>query len=875
MFVITGSLVGGLFEGAHTDVRYDEQLGQYQGLYAQLAADMIAKGWQPVWATRNRQGEWTPLPGTTGGRSEFPSSRPMPQGELARIAFRPPESVKILDVDHYGDKLGAHTIERAEEELGVLPPTWRVTSRGPGDRGGRLLYRYDGIHDFKDSALRAFADPDTGATFVEIVRTSHRFSWAPYDVNPKVFDPAVIGSGVVQCYDPLGRPCALPPVDQLPWLPAEWTDYLSDPPRIALPQLPVIDTDGTTEWWLHIPDSSVGTRSTLGSLAFEMMKSGADVDLVRAQLRRISVALDVGRPWREEDFAALTDGNTQEKVARTRGEWAAQRLFLVKMLPGGEAALDRAVDQAERDHQRHMALALFPKATDEVPLLPPEPTPATPMPDLSGLALSQRFEVDEDTGAIRPRHGASDVGLATDLIERCFTHVRFASDAGHWLINQGHAWEDFGNKSEAPSRAKSLAFSYGQQLERLAADQMAKPAKGEEDPAEPWVKMLRSAHAKLTSNSGAGAVGAAAASIASGNPGTCVRVADLDTEPHILWAGGIPWDLRASLRQPVPASAGSYSPVHRMTAAYVPDITVPTPMWDLYLSEVWPDPALAAYAIREIAGAGLWGETSKQHPVLDGKPSSGKSTVAQQIVRILGSYAVQVSPSKLLTGRADSTAEEEMSRLIGARLAWMDEPPPPRKQAVSEFNELASGTGTISASAKYKNVVTARKLFNFVVCQNPRNRLQLGAEGVTERIVFIPCPGIPARTAHARHLMLAAFEQEAPGILARLITECAQFRAGARLPVPEPARAAQEEASVSMDEWAEAFMDMFEEDDSSKAVRNWMTLSAIKNAVNGVCRHQQATQQDMEDRMRKLGFDVRVGQKQKRACVKYRAMAFR
>jgi hypothetical protein len=60
------------------------------------------------------------------------------------IALRLPRNVIGVDVDAYGTKRGAETLEAAEEAWGPLPPTWVSGSREDGVSGIRLYPRAGG-----------------------------------------------------------------------------------------------------------------------------------------------------------------------------------------------------------------------------------------------------------------------------------------------------------------------------------------------------------------------------------------------------------------------------------------------------------------------------------------------------------------------------------------------------------------------------------------------------------------------------------------------------------------------------------------------------------------------------------------------------------
>jgi hypothetical protein len=317
-----------------------------------LARDMIMKGWQPVWCLARQSGAFTPIPDTTGGSAPYPKVVPQPEA-AHRLAFRPPPSVVIFDVDHYDGKMGKYTIDKAEAWLGDLPDTWRVTSRGVDNPSGRYLFRKPVDLDFTDSALHQFADDD-GHTSVEIVRTSHRFSWAPGDVNHK-------NGLTVECFDPMDDKCDLPDVSELPELPEAWVTYLSNPP---IPQSHLAYTrpsDGP-EWWLSQADQSLGTRAELAQFAFDMLASRMSPDFTLDQLRRVSLALNPGEPWEDKHLIGLVDANTQQKVGEIVEREQAEYEFMTGMA-GGEESARRKYEQAEAAYQNKQLI----RAEIEVP----------------------------------------------------------------------------------------------------------------------------------------------------------------------------------------------------------------------------------------------------------------------------------------------------------------------------------------------------------------------------------------------------------------------------------------------------------------------------------------------------------------------------
>lgn len=161
--------------------------------------------------------QWSPVVGVTGG-VPWPQPWSIPDVPY-RLAFRPPPNAWVMDVDdHDGQGQGPATLAAMEERLGPLPPTWRLSARGAHNPAGRRLYRIPPDLLITDAAFKPFG----GA--IESVRTGHRFSWAPGDINPKTGTP-------VECFGPDGNPTTLPPVSQWPELPSAWVALLRTAPQ--------------------------------------------------------------------------------------------------------------------------------------------------------------------------------------------------------------------------------------------------------------------------------------------------------------------------------------------------------------------------------------------------------------------------------------------------------------------------------------------------------------------------------------------------------------------------------------------------------------------------------------------------------------------
>jgi hypothetical protein len=269
-----------------------------------LAQDMIEKGWQPVWCPARQSGSFTPLPGCTGKEPVFPTVLPQPT-TAHKLAFRPPLNVLVIDVDHYDEKQGMDTIDRAEDWLGPLPLTYRVTSRGGSNPSGRYLYRIPADLVVTDSSLFQFADSD-GATHVEIVRTGHRFSWAPGDYHYK-------NDELIKCFDSFGDEDELPYVSELPELPEKWVAYFRNPPVPQRHEAYTRPSDGA-EWWLSQADASLGTDTELAGFAYNMLLSRVPYEEIWEQWARVARSDNPNWIWDRKDFERHLSARAESKA---------------------------------------------------------------------------------------------------------------------------------------------------------------------------------------------------------------------------------------------------------------------------------------------------------------------------------------------------------------------------------------------------------------------------------------------------------------------------------------------------------------------------------------------------------------------------------
>ena len=175
------------------------------------AADLYwSAGWRgilplPYAAKKNPPAGYT---GSTGTDPAYPDVATWADGTDGNrnICLRMPANIIGIDVDAYGDKLGAQTLATKEAEWGALPPTWRTTSRDDGTSGIRLYRVPEGL-----------AWPGVVGPGIETVRRDHRYAVVWPSVHPE--------GGTYRWINPHGvvTTNAVPDPETLPMLPDAWT----------------------------------------------------------------------------------------------------------------------------------------------------------------------------------------------------------------------------------------------------------------------------------------------------------------------------------------------------------------------------------------------------------------------------------------------------------------------------------------------------------------------------------------------------------------------------------------------------------------------------------------------------------------------------
>jgi hypothetical protein len=181
-----------------------------------------------------------PAEGWTGWLGDWPSYADVlawvEDRPRSNIGLRMPHGVLGIDVDSYGNKHGGYTRQQCELKWGLLPDTWRSTSRDDG---------VSGIYFFRVPPGLDWPGVLPGGD-VETIHFGHRYAVAPPSLHPE-------GGRPYRWFDPHGIvSTGIPRVADLPLLPVEWIVGLGAHPHTQQARAD-LDDHGVTAFLTGLP----------------------------------------------------------------------------------------------------------------------------------------------------------------------------------------------------------------------------------------------------------------------------------------------------------------------------------------------------------------------------------------------------------------------------------------------------------------------------------------------------------------------------------------------------------------------------------------------------------------------------------------------
>jgi hypothetical protein len=529
--------------------------------------------------------------------------------------------------------------------------------------------------------------------------------------------------------------------------------------------------------WDQLPDGSLTHDDELKDLAWDMgTEYGREEGEVRYQWQRLAGA--VSSPWTEKDFT-----RHWKKVPARRAEILeaddATRLredFGLAVLP--------TLLEAEQARQQEVFTERTTAPAGFGPPTPPQPDGIYEY-DYDGISWFHYYLGAEVFDAGRP----TDAGNAEAVLRRAWRVLRHDEEADTWFKRTAGRWVQ--DADAAKEAVTALGFL-------LPAERSAEPLKDPRyehlDPeADAGLIAALKRHAKNYERFSTSAVVNSIAAMmkniarARSEPWMTVRDSAVDADPEILWAGGVPWDLKQSGRFPVRSARTDRNEPHAHSAACVPDAAVGTPMWNDLLDAVWPprpytdaegrpqlDRSLQQWAVLMLS-AGVTGYPKKVVPLLRGGTDRGKSTMIDAIADVLGSYFRPLNEKILEAGA--STHDTVLMELKGTRLTFLDEGIQRGKVATARLKRLVGGS-SITANRMRQDPVTFRPTHTLAITLNPEEEFSFDDPAVDSRLRLLPCDGNPVQVVSVAqkfdYFHSPKWIEERPGVLARLMSAAAR-----------------------------------------------------------------------------------------------------
>ena len=364
----------------------------------------------------------------------------------------------------------------------------------------------------------------------------------------------------------------------------------------------------------------------------------------------------------------------------------------------------------------------------------------------------------------------TDIANAQRFARQHGTNVRFTPERG-WMVWDGRRWVVDEKGVQVQARAKETALSIFDEI-RGAPD-----------------RDLRMKHAKRSQSK---AAIDAMICLARSEAGIPARLTQFDVDGWVLNVAIGTLALRTGvLRQ------------HRrddLISNIVEvefDANADCELWDSFLWRVLDHNEELYNYLRRFVGYLLVGDTSEQSlHFLYGLGANGKSKFCEVLIRLLGDYAVAVSPDLLML-RRHGGIPNDVARLRGVRVALMNETTQGARFDEAKLKDLTGGD-TLTARFLHQEFFDFRPTHRILIRGNHKPTIAGTDEGIWRRLRLVPFSvQIPADEQDRD--LLQKLEVELPGILNWALQGCREWqKAGLQPPgiIAEAVRQYREESDT-------------------------------------------------------------------------------
>jgi putative DNA primase/helicase len=341
----------------------------------------------------------------------------------------------------------------------------------------------------------------------------------------------------------------------------------------------------------------------------------------------------------------------------------------------------------------------------------------------------------------------TDIANAQRFASQHGTDVRFTPERG-WMVWDGRRWASDDKAIRVQALAKQTALAIFDEVKNASErDELYRHAKRSQS-KQAIESMLW---------------------LARSEAGIPARLTDFDTDGYLLNVSNGTVNLRTGQLRP-----------HRredlisnlIEVAFDPQAECE--LWDAFLWRVLDrNEELYAY-LRRFVGYLLVGDTSEQSlHFLWGLGANGKTVFCEVLLRLLGDYAVAVSPDLIML-RRHSGIPNDVARLRGVRAALMNETSQGSRFDEAKLKDLTGGD-TLTARFLHQEFFNFPPTHRIVIRGNHKPAINGTDEGIWRRLRLVPFTVSIPPDEQDRNL-LRKLEGELPGILNWALAGCLEWQ---------------------------------------------------------------------------------------------------
>lgn len=420
------------------------------------------------------------------------------------------------------------------------------------------------------------------------------------------------------------------------------------------------------------------------------------------------------------------------------------------------------VDNRIRMFARDLSAELDKEQEDEFILHGPRQLPEPPQEE---LPPADAYKDDEPIGL-----DDTDIANAVRFALQHGADVRFTPERG-WFVWDGKRWQ---------VDDKAILV---QQFAKLTALAIFDEVKSAHD------RNAMFSHAKRSQSKRAIE---AMLWLARSEPGIPARLTDFDANGWLLNVENGTVDLKTAEVRPH-NRADMIS--NLVGIPYVADATCE--LWDAFLWRILDGNEELYRYLKRFVGYLLVADTSDQSVhFLHGTGANGKSVFCEVLQRLLGDYAIVVSPDLLMLKRHGGIPND-VARLRGIRAALMNETTQGGRFDEAKLKDLTGGD-SLTARFLHQEFFDFRPTHRLILRGNHRPSVAGTDEGIWRRLRLVPFTVSIPPDEQDRDL-LRKLESELPGILQWALTGCIEWqREGLKPPsiVTDAVRAYREDSDI-------------------------------------------------------------------------------